>query len=146
MNEPGRMLGLDVGDARIGVAVSDEMGIIASPVGMIRRASPVARELQAYLRKYGAIRIVVGLPVGLSGREGPQAKEVRAFIDELGRSTDVPFDFWDERLTTSIAERTLIGHGVKRKDRKLQVDAMAASVILQSYLDHAKWKQSTGRS
>jgi putative Holliday junction resolvase len=145
MTDPGRMLGLDIGDARIGVAISDEMGIIASPAGMIRRSPSFAQDLRSYIERYGVVRIIVGLPVGLSGREGPQAKEVRSFMAGIEADVPVPFEFWDERLTTSIAEKTLIGHGVKRKDRKDQVDAMAASVILQGYLDHAKWKQTSGR-
>jgi putative Holliday junction resolvase len=86
------------------------------------------------------VKIVAGLPVGLSGREGPQAKEVREYTDALAERVGIDLEYWDERLTTSIAERSLIGSGVRRKDRRDKVDALAASVILQGYLDHAKWR------
>lgn len=141
----GRLLALDVGGERIGVAVSDEMGILASPAGMIRRRGPVLQELRTYIDRYRPVKLIVGLPVGLSGREGPQAKEVRDFVAGLEEQIAIPVEYWDERLTTSIAEKALIGHGVRRKDRRDQVDAMAASVILQGYLDHAKWQKGSGR-
>ena len=140
---PGRILGLDIGGERIGVAISDEMGILASPLGMIRRGGPVEAELVSYIQQYHPVKIVAGLPVSLSGREGPQAKEVREFTDALAARIGIDLEYWDERLTTSIAERSLIGSGVRRKDRRDRVDALAASVILQGYLDHAKWRQSS---
>lgn len=137
---PGRILGLDIGGERIGVAISDEMGILASPLGMIRRGGPVEEELSAYIRQYQPVKLVAGLPLGLSGREGPQAKEVRQYTDALAERVGIVLEYWDERLTTSIAERSLIGSGVRRKERRDRVDALAASVILQGYLDHAKWR------
>jgi len=140
---PGRIIGLDIGGERIGVAISDEMGILASPVGMIRRGGPVDEELISYIRLYQPIKLVAGLPLGLSGREGPQAKEVREFTDALAERVGITLEYWDERLTTSIAERSLIGSGVRRKERRDKVDALAASVILQGYLDHAKWQRSS---
>jgi putative Holliday junction resolvase len=140
---PGRILGLDIGGERIGVAISDEMGILASPLGMIRRGGPVDAELISYIKQYHPVKIVAGLPVGLSGREGPQAKEVREYTDALAERVGIDLEYWDERLTTSIAERSLIGSGVRRKDRRDKVDALAASVILQGYLDHAKWRQNS---
>lgn len=136
----GRLLGLDIGGRRIGVAVSDEMGLIASPVAMLPRGPHVARELRALAARYGAVRLVAGLPVGMSGREGPQALEVRTFTDAIAAEVGLPLEYWDERLTTSIAERTLIAGGTRRKDRKQQVDAVAAAVILQGYLDHLRWR------
>lgn len=138
----GRILGLDIGERRIGVAVSDEMGMIASPVGMIRRESDVARELKAMIAKYGAVRLVAGLPVGFSGREGPQAAVVREFTDALAREIDVPLEYWDERLSTAVAERSLIAGGTRRNKRKEKIDAVAAAVILQGYLDHQRWRQA----
>ncbi len=144
MTIPGRVLGLDVGGKRIGIAISDEMGMIASPVGMVLRAGSPAREIREYAERYGAIRLIVGLPVGMSGREGPQAQEIRAFMDAVAADVGLPYDFWDERLTTSIAERSLIASGSKRDKRKQQVDAVAAAVILQGYLDSQRW-QSRGR-
>lgn len=135
----GRILGLDIGERRIGVAVSDELGMIASPVGMIRRESDVARELRALVAQYQAVRLVAGLPVGLSGREGPQAVAVREFTDTLAGEIDLPIDYWDERLSTTVAERTLIEDGTRPNNRKNKIDAVAAAVILQGYLENQRW-------
>jgi len=144
----GRILGMDIGDARIGLAISDELGILASPVGMIRRSTDLAqveRELARYVTQYAPVKLVAGLPVGLSGREGPQAQRVREFTDALAAHFDLPLEYWDERLTTSIAERSMKGAGMRRKERRDKVDAIAASVILQGYLEHLRWQQSPGR-
>lgn len=138
----GRILGLDIGERRIGVAVSDELGTIASPVGLIRRESDVARELKELIIRYDAVRLVAGLPIGLSGREGPQAALVREFTDALASEIDVPLDYWDERLSTTVAERSLIAGGTRRRKRKDKIDAVAAAVILQSYLDNQRWKRA----
>lgn len=138
----GRILGLDIGERRIGVAVSDELGTIASPVGLIRRESDVVRELKELIIRYDAVRLVAGLPVGLSGREGPQAALVREFTDALASEIDVPLDYWDERLSTAVAERSLIAGGTRRNKRKDKIDAVAAAVILQGYLDNQRWKRS----
>lgn len=140
-----RLLGLDIGGRRIGVAVSDELGMIASPVGMIDRQGDVAAQLRKLIAEYGASRLVAGLPVGLSGREGPQAEETRAFADALAAEVGVPLEYWDERLTTSIAEQSLIAQGTRREKRKQQVDAVAAAVILQGYLDNQRWKANRRR-
>lgn len=146
MATPGeRLLCLDIGGRRIGVAVSDELGTIASPVGMIDRRGDVARELRAFIERYGAARLVIGLPVSLSGREGPQAAETRAYADALAAEVGLPAEYWDERLTTSIAEQHLIAAGTRRSKRKQQVDAVAAAVILQGYLDNQRWKAKSGR-
>lgn len=138
----GRMLGLDIGERRIGIAVSDEMGMIASPVGLIQRAGDVASELRALILQYNAVRLVAGLPVGLNGREGLQAALVREFTDALAAEIDVPLDYWDERLSTTVAERSLIAGGTKRNARKQKIDAVAAAVILQSYLDNQRWQKT----
>lgn len=139
------MLGIDVGSKRIGVAVSDELGIIASPVGMVSRGPQSGREILAHAQRLGAVRLVVGLPVGLSGREGPQAEDVRQFIDTIAAEVDLPVEWWDERLTTAIAERSLIASGTRRDKRKQQVDAVAAAVILQGYLDSQQWRSGRRR-
>lgn len=141
----GRLLGLDIGGRRIGVAISDELGLIASPVAMVPRGPNVARELRSLVAKYGAVRLVAGLPVSMSGREGPQAADVREYTDAIATEVGLPLDYWDERLTTSIAERSLIAGGTRRDKRKLQVDAVAAAVILQSYLDHQRWSSGKQR-
>lgn len=141
----GRILGLDIGGERIGIAISDEMGILASPLGMIRRGADVARELAKYIETYSPVLLVAGLPLGLSGREGSQAQDVRAYTDTLAATVGLPLEYWDERLTTSIAEQRLIGAGVRRRERRDKVDALAASVILQGYLDHSRWRQSRAK-
>jgi putative Holliday junction resolvase len=135
----GRLLGLDIGGKRIGVAVSDEMGLIASPVGMVPRGPQSGREIRQHAVRLGAVGLVVGLPVGLSGREGPQAAEVRAFVADIESEVDLPIEWWDERLSTTIAERSLIASGTRRDKRRQQVDATAAAVILQGYLDRQRW-------
>jgi putative Holliday junction resolvase len=131
------VLGLDVGGKRIGVAVSDELGTIASPVGFVARGAGDRREFRTLLGRYGAAKLVAGLPAGLSGREGPQAADARAYAEALAHDLDVPLEFWDERLTTAIAERSLIASGTRRDKRRERVDAVAAAVMLQSYLDAA---------
>ncbi|MGC4104749.1 MAG: Holliday junction resolvase RuvX [Thermomicrobiales bacterium] len=135
---PGRMLGLDLGEKRIGVAISDEMGMIASPLTMVPRKGPVAKDVRTLIERYGIVRVVVGMPVGLSGREGPQAATIRTYAESLREDLGVPLDYWDERLTTSIAEQHLIASGVRRDKRKQQIDAMAAAVMLQGYLDRER--------
>jgi len=141
MSDPGRFLGLDVGGKRIGVAVSDEMGLIASPVAMVPMGPRAGAEIRAHATRLGVVRLVVGLPVGMSGREGPQAAEVRSFVEEIRPTVDLPVEYWDERLTTSIAEKSLIAGGSRRDKRKQQVDAVAAAVILQGYLDSKRWRR-----
>lgn len=145
MKEPGRLLGLDVGGKRIGVAISDEMGIIASPAAMVLRSHTSGREIQGHVTRLGAVRVIVGLPVGMSGREGPQARDVRDFVDLIAAEVGLPVEYWDERLSTSIAEKYLIANGARREKRKQQVDAVAASIILQGYLDSRQWASKQGR-
>lgn len=142
---PGRMLGLDLGERRIGVAISDEMGLIASPLTMIPRKGPVIGDVQRLIGQYGIVRLIVGLPVSLSGREGPQAAAIRDYAEQIRGAIAIPLDYWDERLTTSIAEQHLIASGVRRDKRKQQVDAVAASVMLQGYLDRERMRAGRRR-
>lgn len=145
MSGPGRLLGLDIGGKRIGVAVSDEMGIIASPAAMVLRGPRSGREIHDHVTRLGAVRMIVGLPVGMSGREGAQAREVRDFVDSIAADIGLPVEYWDERLSTSIAEKHLIASGSRRDKRKHQVDAVAAAVILQGYLDSRQWAARQSR-
>lgn len=140
-----RFLGLDIGEVRIGVAVSDELGMIASPVTMIPRKSDVAAELRRLILQYKPARLIVGLPVGLSGREGPQARDTREFAETLAGDVDIPLEYYDERMSSSIAEQVLISQGTRREKRKQHVDAMAAAIILQGYLDNQRWKSNRKR-
>jgi len=131
-----RIAALDVGDARIGVAVSDELGITAQGIGVVRRVGG-RRDLEALatmLAPYTPERLVVGLPLNMNGSEGPQATRVRAFATQVAAHLDLPLDFWDERLTTVAAERSLLEADLSRRRRRELVDKVAATIILQGYL------------
>ena len=135
-----RALGLDVGERRIGVALCDELGLLASPLATvtITRRGGEARaleELAALARERAVEVVVIGLPTSLRGKEGPQAQAVRAFAGRLAPHLDVPIEFWDERFTTAEAERTMIARGLKREQRRARIDAAAAAIMLQDYLD-----------
>jgi len=129
------ILGLDIGEKRIGVALAD--GILAIPFTVIDRAGEGAalERILALAEEHGVERIVVGLPRSLDGSIGGQAERVFTFSKALSESVDVPVDTWDERLSTVAAERLLLDAGLKRGKRRAQRDAMAAAIILQSYLD-----------
>jgi len=128
-------MALDVGARRVGVAVSDELGMIASPVESVDLKRDGLERLRMLIERYQPARLVVGLPRSMRGGEGMQAAETRAFAKELEADTGVPVTYWDERLTTSMAEQALIASGRRRKERKERVDAVAAALILQNYLD-----------
>ncbi len=132
-----RILGLDIGDKRIGLAVSDEIGITAQPIGKIDRSRTDADfgKIIEIAKEYDAARIVAGLPKRLNGSYSPQTEKVEAFIAKLKERTDIPVRTWDERLTTKSAEATLIQGNVRRKARRKVIDSMAAQIMLQHYLD-----------
>lgn len=144
----GRTLGLDVGERRIGVAIADELGLIASPLTVVQRRPGDLDEIRELAREKRVDRVVIGLPTGMSGREGPQAITVRAFVDDMAAAldTDLRIEFWDERLTTAVAERALRGQRRRRDRRKGEVDAMAAAVILQGYLDSRRARTLPGQA
>ncbi|HEV8424097.1 MAG TPA: Holliday junction resolvase RuvX [Actinomycetes bacterium] len=134
----GRILGLDVGTRRLGVAVSDPTGTVASPLATVPRRAPAedARALGALAAEQEATVVVVGLPVTLAGREGPAARAVRAYLAELAPLLPgLALELADERLSTVAAERALVGGGVRRQARREVVDQVAASVFLQTWLD-----------
>lgn len=135
-----RLLGLDIGERRIGVALSDEMGMIASPLMTIQTSGDVVQEVQNLIARYNISRMVVGLPIGLSGREGPQAKTVRAIADDLAKTLGIEIVYSDERMTSAVAEQALISQKTRRGKRKQHIDNVAAAVILQGYLDEQRWK------
>lgn len=141
----GRLLGLDIGSKRIGVAVSDETGWLASPVAVVERGPGDRAAFQALVDKYGATGLVSGMPTGLSGREGPQAAETRLYADRLADDLALPLDYWDERLSTAVAERAMIDAGMRRGARKERIDAAAAAVMLQGYLDHQRMRRGRAR-
>jgi putative Holliday junction resolvase len=130
-------MGLDVGDKRIGIALSDETALIASPKETLERRGN--RKDIAHLldlaRREDVSEIVAGMPFSLDGSQGPQVQKVERFIKALEAETDLPITMWDERLTTVGAERALLEGNVSRAKRKLTIDKVAAALILQGYLD-----------
>lgn len=132
-----RILGLDVGDVRIGVAVSDPLKIIARGLDFIKRTN-VKEDMEAIkelVDEHEVEEIVVGLPKMMSGEIGPQARKVQDFAEALGATIEIPIVMWDERLSTVAATRVLIEADMSRKKRKKVVDKVAAALILQGYLD-----------
>jgi len=132
-----RYLALDVGNRRIGVAVSDELGLTAQPVLTLeRRRNPREdlRSLARLARRYAVAGIVVGNPLHLSGEASPQAVKTQAFAAELGELTGLPIHLWDERLTTQAAHQILYEAGHARQTHRYVVDQVAATLILQDFL------------
>ena len=135
----GRIIGLDVGDRRIGISVSDALGITAQGVETYTRpdddlAADVAHII-AVCRQYAPFRIVCGMPRNMNGTYGPQTEKVREFAKALKAAYPCEYDFYDERLTTVSATRVLLDADMSRKKRKQVVDKIAAVIILQDYLD-----------
>jgi len=132
-----KILGLDVGSKRIGVAVSDELGITSRGLLVIERKSneEIYRRLKDIISNDAIKEIVVGLPINMNGSHGPQAKAAEAFAGAIKKNFDIPVNLWDERMSTTEVERILIDAGLSRAKRKKKVDKLAAQVILQSYLN-----------
>jgi len=132
-----RILGLDIGDSRIGVALSDPLGILASPLTIITRTDEEAdiQAITALVQQNQVERVIAGLPLSMDSSLGEQAEKVKAFVMALCRHTEVPVEFRDERLSTVSAKRLV--HEVRKPDRGTRYDAMAAALILQAYLDEA---------
>jgi len=143
-----RVLGLDVGDVRIGVALSDETATIAGGLPTLVRVGPRkdVRAVAALVRAHEVAEVVVGLPRRLDGSLGPQAEKVQAFATDLRRSVRIPVHEWDERFTSVEATRVLVEGGVRRRDRKQSVDKVAAVLILQGFLDSRKVAAATDKS
>lgn len=137
-----RSLGIDYGEKRMGIAISDALGITAQAVAVIGRGKNLSediREIKKIIKKYdGVDEIVVGLPKTMSGKIGEQAEKTLKFVDELKKHFKLDIKTWDERLTTVQAERFLTQVGLTRGQKKASIDKSAASFILQSYLDHKK--------
>ena len=137
MNKAARVLALDVGDKRIGIAISDELRISAQPLATLERRPGYKADLGAIskiVEESGVSRIVVGVPINMDGSEGEQAAKAREFAERLRRRLRTPVDTWDERLTTAQAERALIAVNKTRARRKEVVDQLAAALILENYL------------
>ncbi|WP_003541932.1 Holliday junction resolvase RuvX [Desulfotomaculum nigrificans] len=133
-----RVMGLDVGDKTIGVALSDPLGWTAQALEVIRRGDNLDKDLNRLaeiVQEYQVEQILVGLPKNMNGTLGPQGEKVLAFIERLKERINLPVKTWDERLSTVAAERALLEADVSRSKRKKVIDKMAAAVILQGYLD-----------
>jgi putative Holliday junction resolvase len=132
-----RILGLDIGDRTIGVAVSDPLGLTAQGITTIRRKSTEKdlEELKKICEEYSVESIVAGLPKNMNGTLGPQSEKVISFCDLIKEDINLPINMWDERLTTVAAHRAMLEADLSRAKRKKIVDKMAAIYILQGYLD-----------
>ena len=139
-SEHTRIMGLDIGERRIGVALSDSLRIIAGALTVVDRVTDDAalKQIIDLARENEVERIVVGMPRSLDGSLGKQAQAVQSFVDLLKRRTDIPVVTWDERLSTVAAERTMLEVGMKRDKRKKHRDSLAAAIILQGYLDRER--------
>lgn len=131
----GRVVGLDHGTRRVGVAVSDTLGITAQPVGVIPADAGFLPALRKLLAEWEVDVIVVGLPIGLDGREGSAAAAARAFAAEVTAGTGHRTVLYDERFSTVVAERAMIAGGARRDRRRARRDGVAAAVFLQDYLN-----------
>lgn len=143
---PGpKLLGLDLGERRIGVAVSDDTGTIASPERIIDLRRATLEDVAGLADEFKVDGIVVGLPKGMSGDEGFQARETRAMAAEIEALVSVPIIFWDERLSSYIADQALSARVKSPRERRKQLDAIAAAVTLQSYMDANPLERSMPR-
>ncbi len=136
----GALAGLDLGTKTIGVAVSDGLRSVASPITVIRRTkfTQDAQALLALIADRGLAGLVLGLPRNMDGSEGPRAQATRAFARNMTRLTDLPIAYWDERLSTVAAERALLEGDTSRKRRAEVIDQVAAGYILQGALDRLR--------
>lgn len=135
-----RVMGLDIGEKRIGVALSDPLRVVASALTVVERKAEEAaiRHLIDLARENDVERIVIGLPRSLDGSLGKQAQSIQHFVELLKKYTQLPIETWDERLSTVAAERIMIEAGAKRDKRKKHRDSLAAAFILQGYLDRER--------
>ena len=133
----GRLLGVDYGEVRVGLALSDPLGLTAQPLVTLQRLGDkqICREIRDIVGEHRIVEIVVGMPLELSGNKGPSALKVDAFVERLGRYVNIPISTTDERLTSVAVERAFDEGQVKRKRRKEVVDQLAAVLILQGVLD-----------
>ena len=143
MRQRPRCLGLDVGDKRIGIAISDLAGLTAAGLETLHRTNGAndARLIAELAKKHSVVEIIIGLPANMDGTEGEQAQKVRSFGKKLARASGLPIIYADERLSTFTAIQTLTVLGVKTGHNRDLVDKQAAAVILQKYLDETYHSQ-----
>ncbi len=132
-----RILAIDYGRARHGLALSDPLGITAQPLAAIpaRDTEMALDEIARVCEDRGVTLVVVGLPLKMDGTEGPAAAEVRRFAEKVKARLNLPVEMWDERLSTAQAEHAMLDHDLSRATRKVRRDSMAAQIFLQTYLD-----------
>ena len=135
----GRLVALDLGARRVGVAVSDELRITANPLPFIERRSwkDLLRRVAEIVGSYDACGLVIGLPIGLDGTDGEAARKARQIAENFRRSLDVPVYLQDERLTSFAAEERLKAEGVRAQEIEKRVDSEAAAIILRDFMTHA---------
>jgi putative Holliday junction resolvase len=133
----GRVMALDYGDRRIGVALSDPLGVSAQPLLTLERRSRAVdfERLTGLVREHAVTRVVVGLPLGMDGSRGERVRLTELFMERVRKATGLPVEPWDERLTTVQAERALIEADLSRRRRRRVIDQAAAVILLQSWLD-----------
>jgi putative Holliday junction resolvase len=133
-----RLLALDVGERRIGVALSDPLQITARPLSTIVRSSRQEdfRKISGLVQDHEVEKVIVGLPLSLDGSEGPQARQIRRYGERMAKAVPVPVVYWDERYSSSTAEEILRAKRRRGKHERAEIDATAAAVILQSFLDN----------
>lgn len=131
-----RYLGIDYGTKRVGIAISDGLGLTARPLEVVKRNDAVSR-LSELVSTYDVAKLIIGLPTALGGFEGSSAEAAREFGQELSKCTGAKVEYMDERFTSRMAETALIDSGMKRRDRRETVDKVAAAIILQAYLDRS---------
>jgi putative holliday junction resolvase len=143
----GRFLGIDYGTKRVGVALSDPLGIIAGGAGTFANDGGLLQRLANLVQEQEVVRVVVGMPYAPDGGKGAKAAEIESFIEKLRGVVSVQIDTWDESFTSVDAHRAFIETGMKRKKRrqKPRVDEMAARLMLQEYLNHHDTRRNSGR-
>jgi putative Holliday junction resolvase len=137
-------MGLDIGDKRIGIAISDALNLTAQSKDVIIRTNhrQDLKIIKKYIAQYQVDQLIVGLPKNMDGSLGKQAQKTQAYVNFLKNNLEIPIEFWDERLSTREAEKLLIEANVRRSRRKGVIDQVAASIILQGYLDN--FNRNTG--
>ena len=136
-----RILGIDYGSRRVGLALSDPMGIIAQPIDAVKQSSELVADLRTVVEREHVQTIIVGMPLNLKGQQAQTAQEVQKFVEQLRTELSMEVATWDERFTTTIAQQTMIAMGTKKKElqqKNGRIDSMAAAVMLQNYLDNKK--------
>jgi putative pre-16S rRNA nuclease len=135
-----RLLGIDHGDSRIGLAISDELGSFAHPYRTLQSGARVIDEIRAIVERVQISGIIIGFPKNMDGTLGPAAAKVKSFGDQLAQVLPtIKIIFWDERLTTREAQRTLHAAGKNAKQSKKMIDQVAAQILLQNYMDSLQW-------